>query len=730
MQGASHYLQSAQIEHFGSMNGRIVGPFSPGMNVVFGLNESGKTTTAAFVGGVLFGWPDARGTRNAYRPIGAERSGTLVFAPTQEGGEEVRCTRVRNAEGIKPDPNPAVLSDIDRDTFRTIFSLDSDELRGMGRTTDVTARLLTAGSGTEVPPAQALSRLDEKLGETLSHGASFPDSVPNLQQRMDEIRDEVDAAAVTAAELAHEDREYAQLKAQRTQLADSLARLNEQIRTISTEREKLASVAERRGQLEGDLAKIDEQEDDLRADRSALDARRTKRYLELDAVEERTLRETIEDLEDERRQREHGLSMAQQDLLSSEATRDALRESDETGEMHEGKVRKRAIQWMLSASLPLVFAALGAFVFVRGRSIGSLSVTALGVLFVLVAVGMACAALVMLLRPDKTEEHLRDQLAEAELVVQKDRKKIEACEQALEKTTRRIGEFLEEQGLEAARGSLRRARALLDEAGDVRAEATVLDQRAQALAAQRAQIRKSVKHMERERDAALSALKEQPDVTLEVLDERLELRTRQRDDQMRASERVNERCGELGQILASARYAKDLDELKLAQAQLKSRYNDTIEDLSRLLLAKRLLEAAIAAWEGKSQPAVYREASELFDDMTDGAWVQVRLTAAGGLVVVDEEGRTRSPELLSLGTCQQLYLALRIALLLTADNVGRCIPVLADDILVNFDAVRRAGAARALATLAQRRQVIIFTCHEEVLELVEMADPATNVVRL
>ena len=34
--------------------------------------------------------------------------------------------------------------------------------------------------------------------------------------------------------------------------------------------------------------------------------------------------------------------------------------------------------------------------------------------------------------------------------------------------------------------------------------------------------------------------------------------------------------------------------------------------------------------------------------------------------------------------------------LLTADNVGRAIPILADDILVNFDASRRRGAARAL----------------------------------
>ena len=90
------------------------------------------------------------------------------------------------------------------------------------------------------------------------------------------------------------------------------------------------------------------------------------------------------------------------------------------------------------------------------------------------------------------------------------------------------------------------------------------------------------------------------------------------------------------------------------------------------------------------------------------------LTREGTLEVADALGSTRQPVHLSLGTCQQLYLALRIALLTCADNVGRAIPILADDILVNFDEQRRLGAARALVELSEQRQVILFTCHEGV----------------
>lgn len=167
--------------------------------------------------------------------------------------------------------------------------------------------------------------------------------------------------------------------------------------------------------------------------------------------------------------------------------------------------------------------------------------------------------------------------------------------------------------------------------------------------------------------------------------------------------------------------------------ELTSRIEDSTRDVMRLLLAKRLLESAIGAWESKSQPEVYAHAGRLLSLMSDGRWTRVMLSDDGELQVLDSAMTLREPRLLSLGTCQQLYLALRIALLICAENVGRSVPVLADDILVNFDAARRAGAARALVELSERRQVILLTCHEEVVAVLKRAAeeagrPANTVV--
>jgi len=43
-------------------------------------------------------------------------------------------------------------------------------------------------------------------------------------------------------------------------------------------------------------------------------------------------------------------------------------------------------------------------------------------------------------------------------------------------------------------------------------------------------------------------------------------------------------------------------------------------------------------------------------------------------------------------------------------------PFIADDILVNFDDARAEATLRALASLAEKNQVILFTHHRQIIE--------------
>ena len=106
------------------------------------------------------------------------------------------------------------------------------------------------------------------------------------------------------------------------------------------------------------------------------------------------------------------------------------------------------------------------------------------------------------------------------------------------------------------------------------------------------------------------------------------------------------------------------------------------------------------------------------------------LIACGGGKALDTVKTACPPQLLSLGTRQQLYLALRVALLITAENVGRSLPILCDDILVNFDDERRREAIKVIVELSRYRQVILFTCHPSVAALVRECDCSCNFFEL
>jgi uncharacterized protein YhaN len=68
---------------------------------------------------------------------------------------------------------------------------------------------------------------------------------------------------------------------------------------------------------------------------------------------------------------------------------------------------------------------------------------------------------------------------------------------------------------------------------------------------------------------------------------------------------------------------------------------------------------------------------------------------------------------LSTGTREQVYLALRLALLDELDRSGERLPLFLDEVFVNWDARRRGRGLDLLATAADTRQVFLFTCHDD-----------------
>ncbi|NLX87690.1 MAG: hypothetical protein GXY97_11175 [Clostridiales bacterium] len=80
------------------------------------------------------------------------------------------------------------------------------------------------------------------------------------------------------------------------------------------------------------------------------------------------------------------------------------------------------------------------------------------------------------------------------------------------------------------------------------------------------------------------------------------------------------------------------------------------------------------------------------------------------LATAPETGRRVEAEILSGGTVDQLYFALRIA---ASDLVsgGSKLPLFLDDSFVQYDRRRLENVMGYLLEEAKERQIILFTCH-------------------
>ncbi len=121
-------------------------------------------------------------------------------------------------------------------------------------------------------------------------------------------------------------------------------------------------------------------------------------------------------------------------------------------------------------------------------------------------------------------------------------------------------------------------------------------------------------------------------------------------------------------------------------------------------------------YEQNRQPDTLIEASEYFARLTGGQYSRVWTPLANDILLVDKaDGSSLGVDSLSRGTREQLFLSIRLALVAMFARRGIQLPMILDDVLVNYDERRAARAAEVLAEFAREgHQLLVFTCHEHI----------------
>jgi chromosome segregation protein len=166
-----------------------------------------------------------------------------------------------------------------------------------------------------------------------------------------------------------------------------------------------------------------------------------------------------------------------------------------------------------------------------------------------------------------------------------------------------------------------------------------------------------------------------------------------------------------------------------AAAELTNIAERWIAQAAAAELAKRAIERRRAAIE---DPLVAR-AGALFSIATAQSFVGLGADYGKAdepiLVAVRANGKRVEIEGLSEGARDQLFLALRLALL--ERRAAEPLPFIGDDLLASFDESRTQRTLTLLAEFGRSRQVILFTHHLHVAELAAAAgDPAIEVLRI
>ncbi|NIP87118.1 MAG: hypothetical protein GTO03_16765, partial [Planctomycetales bacterium] len=152
---------------------------------------------------------------------------------------------------------------------------------------------------------------------------------------------------------------------------------------------------------------------------------------------------------------------------------------------------------------------------------------------------------------------------------------------------------------------------------------------------------------------------------------------------------------------------------------VRQQFREAVSRWRQLAVISCLLQSIRRRYEEERQPATLCEASQYLKQLTDGRYHRIwTLLDEDALCVDDQHGHSLTPENLSRGTREQLFLALRMALVTQYAQRGVQLPLVLDDVLVNFDSHRAQAAAAVLLDFARLgHQVLIFTCHEHLLEI-------------
>ena len=142
-----------------------------------------------------------------------------------------------------------------------------------------------------------------------------------------------------------------------------------------------------------------------------------------------------------------------------------------------------------------------------------------------------------------------------------------------------------------------------------------------------------------------------------------------------------------------------------------------------------VLEDAYKEMKENVTPKFTSGLSNAISKISNGKYKKIFANDEHGIVVEkDENGELVNAENLSIGTIDQLYMALRFAL--ADENTKESLPLILDESFVYYDNERLENILRYISEDYKDKQVVIFTCTNRETDILDKRGIKYNLISL
>ena len=152
------------------------------------------------------------------------------------------------------------------------------------------------------------------------------------------------------------------------------------------------------------------------------------------------------------------------------------------------------------------------------------------------------------------------------------------------------------------------------------------------------------------------------------------------------------------------------------------------KDNKAIELAKEILEIAYQKMKQNITPRLTEQLSKNIQKISNGKYTKVNLHEEEGIIIEKGNGEYVEAEKLSIGTIDQLYLSLRLAIAKELSNEN--MPIILDEAFAYYDEGRLENILKYLDEECKDNQIIIFTCTNREKEILAKENIEYNLINL